>query len=78
MKDNNKEGLLDAICEHVDENSVIQIAVRMHFLVNSFFNVYVQSESNMEQSLIIGEPLPSKLTSANKFSHLMSVDKIVA
>lgn len=71
--------------------STVQIVIRIHFLVHSYINVYgtlkpehlskIQG-SHFDRSKFglderLGEPLPSKLSSATYATHYLTIDKLL-
>lgn len=44
-------------------------------MIHTFINLYIVDENN---NPVIGEPLPSKLSSVHKGAHFMTLDKVVA
>ncbi len=50
--------------------------MRLHFLVTTFLNMYVYDPRTKE--VVLGHPLQGNRSIAEKKSHFMTVDKIVA
>ena len=61
----------------LSETSKGHLVMRLHFLVSSYLNIYVQSKKTKE--VVFGYSLGDRpRTIADKRSHLMTVDKVVA
>ena len=58
----------------LNEESTGHLVMRLHFVVTSFLNLTVRSAAG---AVVVGHPVRAR-TTAEKRSHLMTVDKLVA
>lgn len=59
----------------IEPKTKVLLVTRLKFMIHTFVNLYTVDENNKP---LIGEPLPSQLTTVHKGAHFMTLDKVVA